>query len=245
LRCNRGGPWLCGQQDLFEVAQVLHAREPWLGCPGLAAGGNVQHPEWDLQNPTSLDVFQAAVRHRLAPLYEAGMHPHCLAMPWMPRIADFTDVSNMGVVLLSCIIRNAIIRERGTCCSSLPRRQRHAVAMFTAANDSEACFDTIAGRLNNLTIRRELRVTGLLSYRASRSGKANAHCPSNAHRVRRWQALAIRLRLELPKLVAAWRLAQTADHPVDRPAQRFAEALGYWTVSPARTLTPPVPSLPP
>ena len=46
--------------------------------------------------------------------------------------------------------------------------------------------------------------------------------------------LAIRLRLELPKLVAAWRLAQTADHPVDRPAQRFAEALGYWTVSPGK-----------
>ena len=100
--------------------------------------------------------------------------------------------------------------------------------MFTAANDSEACFDTIAGRLNNLTIRRELRVTGLLSYRASRSGKANAHCPSNAHRVRRWQALAIRLRLELPKLVAAWRLAQTADHPVDRPGSTIRR--GAWVL---------------
>src|SRR6478752_473308 len=92
FRRNRGWDlWPCGLQDLFEVAEGLRAREPWLGCPSLAAGRNVQHPERDLQNPTSLDVFQAARRHRLASLYETGMHPHCPAMPWMPRIADFTD----------------------------------------------------------------------------------------------------------------------------------------------------------
>jgi hypothetical protein len=71
------GLGLCGLQDLFEVAEGLRAREPWLGCPSLAAGRKVQHPERDLQNPTSLDVFQAAMHHRLAPLYETGMHPHC------------------------------------------------------------------------------------------------------------------------------------------------------------------------
>jgi hypothetical protein len=31
------------------------------------------------------------------------MQPHCSAMPWMPGIADFTAIPNMGVVLLSCI----------------------------------------------------------------------------------------------------------------------------------------------
>ena len=46
--------------------------------PAVVNGGDVslkksskprlQHPERDLQNPTSWDVFQAAVRHRLAPL---------------------------------------------------------------------------------------------------------------------------------------------------------------------------------
>jgi len=39
------------------------------------------------------------------------MHPHCPAMPWMPGIADFTEIPNMGVVLLSCI--TAIERVRG------------------------------------------------------------------------------------------------------------------------------------
>src|SRR5215471_16799346 len=86
----------------------------------LAAGSNVQHPERDLQNPTSRDLFQAAVRYRLAPLYETGMHPHCPAVPWMPRIADLTDVGNMGVVLLSCITQNATIKARTTFCSFLP-----------------------------------------------------------------------------------------------------------------------------
>ena len=102
----------CGLQDLFEVEQGLRTREPWLGYPGLAARCNVQHPDWDLQNPTSRDVFQAAVRHRLPPLYQTGMHPHCPAVPWMPRIADYTDVSNMGVVLLSCITKRETTKAR-------------------------------------------------------------------------------------------------------------------------------------
>src|SRR6516165_9827668 len=105
----------CGLQDLFEVEQGLRTREPWLGYPGLAARCNVQHPDWDLQNPTSRDVFQAAVRHPVAPSYETGMHPHCPAVPWMPRIADFTDVGNMGVVLLSCITARETTKEGVTC----------------------------------------------------------------------------------------------------------------------------------
>ena len=107
LRCIVGmGPWLCRLKNLFQFAQGLRAREPWLAYPGFAARGNVQHPEWHFQNPTSLDLFQAAIRHRLATFYETGMQPHCPAMPWMPGIADFTTIPNMGVVLLSCIMAN-------------------------------------------------------------------------------------------------------------------------------------------
>ena len=40
------------------------------------------------------------------------MKPHCSAMPWVPGIADFTAIPNMGVVLLSCIIMNATTRGK-------------------------------------------------------------------------------------------------------------------------------------
>jgi hypothetical protein len=40
------------------------------------------------------------------------MKPHCSAMPWVPGIADFTAIPNMGVVLLSCTIMNATTRGK-------------------------------------------------------------------------------------------------------------------------------------
>jgi hypothetical protein len=43
------------------------------------------------------------VRHRSAAFYESGMHLCRPPMPWMPGIVDFTEIPNMGVVLLSCI----------------------------------------------------------------------------------------------------------------------------------------------
>ena len=115
FRRNRGWDlWPCGLQDLFEVAEGLRAREPWLGYPGLTAARHVQHPERHFQNPRCLDLFQAAMRHRLAALYQSGMHPHWLAVPWVPGIADFTDIPNMGVVLLSCIIWNVTTKVSAT-----------------------------------------------------------------------------------------------------------------------------------
>ena len=105
------GTWQCRLKYLFEFAQGLGARESCLADPSLAAGGDVQHPERHFQNPRCLEVFQATVRHRSVALYEGGMHPNCPPIPWMPRIADFTEIPNMGVVLLSCT--TAIERMRG------------------------------------------------------------------------------------------------------------------------------------
>jgi len=111
FRRNLGlGPSLCGLKDLFQFTQGLRVREPKFGYPRLATGRNVQHPERHFQNPTVLDVFQAAVRYRPASSYETGMHPHFPAIPRMPRIADFADIPNMGVVLLSSISPSAIIK---------------------------------------------------------------------------------------------------------------------------------------
>ena len=58
------------------------------------------------------------MRHRLAALYQSGMHPHSLAVPWVPEIADFTDIPNMGVVLLSCITKRETTKARTIFCFS-------------------------------------------------------------------------------------------------------------------------------
>ena len=111
----------CGLQDLFEVEQGLRTREPWLGYPGLAAARNVQHPERHFQNPTSRDVFQAAICYRPAPFDQIGMYLHCPPMPRMPAVADFTDISNMGIALLSCIMRRGTTKGKATRSYSRPR----------------------------------------------------------------------------------------------------------------------------
>src|SRR5512132_2473154 len=100
------GPRQCRLNHRFEFAQGLDSRESWLGDSSLAAGRDVQHPERHFQNPRCLEIFQAAVRHRSAAFYESGMYPHCPPMPWMPGIADFTEIPNMGVTLLSCTTPN-------------------------------------------------------------------------------------------------------------------------------------------
>ena len=81
--------------------------------------------------------------HRSAAFYESGMNPYCPPIPWMPRIADFTEIPNMGVALLSCITPSATIKAKETRCSSPPQSQPLAGA-FTAANASAACFDITA-----------------------------------------------------------------------------------------------------
>jgi hypothetical protein len=47
------------------------------------------------------------------------MHPYCPAMPYMPRVANFAYIPNMGVALLSCIISNAPTKAKEISCSSL------------------------------------------------------------------------------------------------------------------------------
>jgi hypothetical protein len=39
-----------------------------------------------------------------APLYKSGVYPHFMAMPRMPLVADFAQIPNMGVLLMSCIM---------------------------------------------------------------------------------------------------------------------------------------------
>jgi len=105
--CNIApSPWRRVKQP-FEFAQGFNVRQARLGDPELAADRDVQHPKRHLQNPKGLDIFQAAVRHCSAPLYQRGMHPHFTVVPRMPWITDFAKLPNMGVVLMSCTIASA------------------------------------------------------------------------------------------------------------------------------------------
>ena len=88
-----------------------------LANPGLDARVLQQAATSNIQSRTSktrLVWMSSKLQCAPAPLYETGMHTHCPAVPWMPRIADFADVSNMGVVLLSCSTPREITRAKAT-----------------------------------------------------------------------------------------------------------------------------------
>jgi hypothetical protein len=73
------------------------------------------------------------------------MHQHCPAMPWMPGIADFAEIPNMGVVLLSCTTKRETTKVRTTFCSSPPLlRCPLGDLESTVENASAAYFGTTA-----------------------------------------------------------------------------------------------------
>jgi len=49
-----------------------------------------------------MNILTTAVRHRATALNQRGMHSYFATKPRMPRIQDFSDFNNMGVVLLTC-----------------------------------------------------------------------------------------------------------------------------------------------
>ena len=75
------------------------------------------------------------------------MHPHCPAMPWMPGIADFAEIPNMGVVLLSCIMKNATIKARTTCCSSPPPLLR-----LSPVGDVASAVENVSAAYSDTTV---------------------------------------------------------------------------------------------
>ena len=69
------------------------------------------------------------------------MHPHLTAVPGVPRIIDLSRFRNMGVLLLTCITRSAIIKL------------------------ANRLISPEAGHLDNTgEVQRRQRLGGLLSY---------------------------------------------------------------------------------
>ena len=67
------------------------------------------------------------------------MKPHCSAMPWVPGIADFTAIPNMGVVLLSCITGNETTRVCKTGSSIRSRVTSKCQARSNDGSELAAC----------------------------------------------------------------------------------------------------------
>jgi hypothetical protein len=65
----------------------------------------------------------------------------------MPGIADFAEIPNMGVVLLSCITKNATTKARATFCSSPPLlRLRRVVGVASAVENASAAYSDTYSR---------------------------------------------------------------------------------------------------
>jgi len=102
-----------GAQNQMEetpyFAEGLHIHVAGLGCSDSAAGRRIQHPKRQLQEPTGINAFATAVCHRNAASNQRGMHTYYEAEPRMPWVRDFPEFNNMGVVLIACISRIALI----------------------------------------------------------------------------------------------------------------------------------------
>src|SRR5215471_14978312 len=64
----------------------------------------------------------------------------------MPRIADLTDVGNMGVVLLSCITKRETTKAKTIFCSSAPLCRRQVREAWSFVESGSAAYsNTTAG----------------------------------------------------------------------------------------------------
>jgi len=129
---------------VFQFSEGLHVGVTWSGYSEIATNRRIQHPERQLQKPIGMNILRTAVRHRDAALDQRGMHFHSTTEPRMPRVPDFSDFPNMGVVLMTCITNRErtspwkrMRRNRGRC--SHPRwgpwwRRRKSAASTTATN---------------------------------------------------------------------------------------------------------------
>ena len=92
---------------VLQFPEGLHVGVTWSGYSEIAANRRIQHPKRQLQKPIRVDMIRTAVRHRDAALDQRGMYFHSATEPRMPRVPDISEFSNMGVVLMTCIMKIA------------------------------------------------------------------------------------------------------------------------------------------
>ena len=108
-----------------------------------------------------MNILRTAVRQRDPALHQRGMHSHFATKPRMPRIPDFSDFNNIGVVLLTCITEREliwhsrrIVRSRAVCNRwlrarlSLSRRLAAFIIVTSEGPPDKSGRETIQARWN-------------------------------------------------------------------------------------------------
>jgi hypothetical protein len=75
----------------------------------MAAGHRIEHPLWNLQEPSSWLLIDGALEHSSPIPGESFVDRHCASVPRMPRIKDFSRFDIMGVALSTCTMRTGRI----------------------------------------------------------------------------------------------------------------------------------------
>ncbi len=79
----------------------------------MAAGHRIEHPLWNLQEPNSWVLIDAAPEHTATILGQSSVDRHSASMPRMPGVTDFSRFNIMGVALSTRTTRTARISDSG------------------------------------------------------------------------------------------------------------------------------------
>jgi len=126
-------------KDRFQLAQAWCAHYFRFRDPHLAAHCYFQHPERHLENTKDFAILRTALSYSRAPLHERAMHPPSAAVPRMPRIAHFSMPRDMGVVLMSCLVKTAFT-------ISLKRIRRIGVRSNETFGNRDGDFQSVVWR---------------------------------------------------------------------------------------------------
>jgi hypothetical protein len=85
-------------QKLVQLTQLRDANHGARGQAHQTTTGPVKHPLRDLQEADILAMLNTAAKDRFVPCSRFA-DQHLLAVPWMPGINEFADLSIMGFVL--------------------------------------------------------------------------------------------------------------------------------------------------
>lgn len=99
----------CGSQQLLQLVQGLAVGRRNIDHAHRATDCPVKHPLRHLTSPAPAMAVQAASEHCRAASHQRTVNRDLLAVARMPRITEFAEFGNMGLVLLTCIITAARI----------------------------------------------------------------------------------------------------------------------------------------
>jgi len=105
----------CISQQALQIAQRLTGDDGRNCGSNVRTGDRVEHPQRHLRYTCRLEWIECAAQDDLAVLLHRVEDPHRTSVPWVPAIANFPRLGNMGVVLTACTIPCACTRLWAIC----------------------------------------------------------------------------------------------------------------------------------